>query len=75
MRFWSKITAVDFDLIDTLVNKMSQCAQKSGLKIRCVSPDNEVNFIVPVCSYSAGTIFCMGAGNILMDYFLLRLFE
>lgn len=30
---------------------------------------NEVNFIVPDCAYSAGTIFCMSGDNILMDYF------
>ncbi|MDI9319913.1 MAG: hypothetical protein QM530_05485 [Phycisphaerales bacterium] len=30
---------------------------------------NEVNFIIPDCAYSAGTIFCMSGDNILMDYF------
>lgn len=30
---------------------------------------NEVNFIVPNCAYSAGTIFCMSGDNILMDYY------
>lgn len=29
----------------------------------------EVNFIIPDYAYSAGTIFCMGGDNILMDYF------
>ena len=29
---------------------------------------NEVNFIIPDCAYSAGTIFCMSGDNILMDY-------
>ncbi len=29
----------------------------------------EVNFIVPDCAYSAGTILCMSGDNILMDYF------
>jgi hypothetical protein len=30
---------------------------------------SEVNFIVPDCAYSAGTIFCMSGDNIYMDYF------
>ncbi len=29
----------------------------------------EVNFLVPNCAYSAGTIFCMSGNNIYMDYF------
>ena len=28
-----------------------------------------VNFIIPDCAYSAGTIFCMSGNNIYMDYY------
>ena len=30
---------------------------------------DEVNFIIPNCAYSAGTIFCMSGDNIYMNYY------